>query len=102
MTLARLRTSNDDEPYVDEIRVPSLRIELGIDEDDHADNRLDVVGDAGAGDDPPPDNAEHTHEECCKPSMLFRSYDVGEVVLAWPELDPSVPNGQISQVGQRG
>lgn len=49
----------------------------------HANDRLHVVGDARAGDDPPSDDAEYPNAVRRQALVPFGRHDVGEVVLAF-------------------
>ena len=62
--------------------MPVLRFILWLDKQDHADDALYVIRDAGAGDDPPAKDADSANREGSESSVLLGSQDVGEVVLA--------------------
>ena len=49
----------------------------------HANDGLHIVGDAGAGDDPPSDNTEDADAVSCEALVFLGRDDVGEVVLAF-------------------
>lgn len=65
--------------------MPSLRCESRVHEDDHADDGLDVIRDAGAGDDPPADDAECTNRERCDVLVLFGCKDICKMILPLDE-----------------
>lgn len=75
-------TSDEDQAHVDQIRVPPLGLKVGVHEQRHADDALNRVGDAGAGNHPPTDDAQHSNAESCKLLVLLFGDDVGKVVLA--------------------
>lgn len=62
--------------------MPLLRFVVGIREYYHADDALDVVGDAGAGNHPPPQDTDSSNGECGELLVFLRSKDIREVVLA--------------------
>lgn len=55
------RTGNQDGSHVHQVRVPSLSHKIWLDEDNHADNRLDIVRDARACNDPPAKDTKGAH-----------------------------------------
>lgn len=63
--------------------MPSLRSESWIHEDDHANNGLHIVRDAGAGDDPPPNDAECSDRERRNVLVLLWCEDICEMILPW-------------------
>lgn len=62
--------------------MPQVVLVAGVGELDHANDRLHVVGYAGAGYDPPSNDAENPDAVRREAFVFFRCDDVGEVVLA--------------------
>lgn len=63
--------------------MPPLGSETRIHENDHADNGLHIVRDAGAGDYPPANDAECSHRERRNVLVLLWCKDICEMVLPW-------------------
>lgn len=62
--------------------MPLLCLKVGLRKYDHADDRLDIVGDAGTCDDQPSNDAQHADDERQEVAVLFVGYDIGKVVLS--------------------
>lgn len=62
--------------------MPLFWFKLGMHKYSHADDGLDIIGYAGAGNDPPTDNTEHSHTEGGDSFVLLRRDSIGEMILA--------------------
>lgn len=76
-------TCDNDEANVHQVRVPLLSLKVGIGKNYHANDGLNIVGDARAGDNQPPNNAQQSDNEGQKVAILRIRHDVGKMILSF-------------------
>lgn len=76
--------------------MPVLRLVIRVDKEDHANDALHVVRDAGAGNHPPTKNTDDTHGKGGETSISLGGEDVREVVLAC-----HCPNSLVNRFQQK-